>query len=123
MQTNPFKILILDGHPLHCRLQVSYQRSLRGSDQQDPLQKALQEQEAEIIDYQRELEATETQNRLLRHSMDRVKENADFTRCAQRVLLLCCCVADVENSFVNFVWLWLESEPIHAKKLRQRFSA
>ena len=67
--------------------QVSLQRSLRDLDKKDALlrssQRALEEQEAEIMDYQRELEATETENRLLRHSMDRVKDDAELTRCVK----------------------------------------
>ena len=42
--------------------------------------RVLEEQEYEIQDYRRELQATEKENLMLRKSMDLLKEDANLTR-------------------------------------------
>ncbi|KAK3587189.1 hypothetical protein CHS0354_016885 [Potamilus streckersoni] len=64
--------------------EVELQRTIRDMEQKEDLlnasQRALEEQEREILEYKDELSATERENHLLRKSVDYIKEEADITR-------------------------------------------
>ncbi|KAL3872491.1 hypothetical protein ACJMK2_040412 [Sinanodonta woodiana] len=64
--------------------EVELQRTIRDMEQKEDLlnasQRALAEQEREILEYKDELSATERENNLLRKSVDYIKEEVDVSR-------------------------------------------
>ncbi|CAH1785379.1 unnamed protein product [Owenia fusiformis] len=64
--------------------EVDLQRTLRDIERKDEAlhdtRAALEDQEHEIIDYRRELEATDGENRVLRHSLSRLKDEVSASK-------------------------------------------
>ncbi|XP_013420317.1 outer dense fiber protein 2 [Lingula anatina] len=70
--------------------EVELQKTLRDMEKKDDLletsRRVMADQETELRGYKRELNASETENRILKKSMDRLKEEVDFNKSEREVL-------------------------------------